>query len=297
MKKGFVSIIIPQWNGKQLLEETLDAIKKNTVYKSYEVIVVDNNSTDGSVEMLKQAKKKGLVHKLIFNNENMGFAFANNQGFKISNAEFCFMLSNDTVPQKGWLKDAVEIANSDSRIASVGTQTATPSEFKAGLHKYTDKIVEKLTVCGASMLMRKEVIDLIGGLDDEHFSPVYGEETDWNFRAHNAGFRILETHRSLVIHVGSPSAKKKGGDMWQYTLMNTRRVKAMLYNLSFPDLLRFVPGLGLIFLRSIPALRTHWLLQSYWNNIKMLLQTLKQRKKNRAVSKAAKKKWERRQGV
>jgi len=294
MKKGFVSIIIPQWNGKKLLEETLGAIKKNTLYKKHEVIVVDNNSEDGSIEMLKKAKRKGLVDKLILNDENMGFAFANNQGFRASNAEFCFMLSNDTVPQKGWLRDAVKIAESNPRIGSVGIQTVMPSEFEAGLHKYTDEVVEKLTVCGAAMLMRKEAIELVGPLDAENFSPVYGEESDWNFRAHNAGFKSFETHRSLVIHVGSPSAKKRGGNKWQYTLMNERRVKAMLCNLSLFDLLRFVPGLALIFLRSIPALRTHWLLESYWRNLKALPHTLKLRKSKRAVSKAAKKQWEKR---
>jgi len=294
VKKGFVSIIIPQWNGKELLGQTLNAISKNTLYRNYEVIVVDNNSTDGSVEMLKEAKKKGLVHKLILNERNMGFAFANNQGFEASDAEYCFMLSNDTIPQKGWLSDAVQIAESDPRIGSVGIQTTTPYGFEHGKYAVKAVVRERLSVCGAAMLMRKEAIDLVGPLDAENFSPVYGEETDWNFRAHNAGFRVLESCRSIVIHVGSPSAKKRGGNKWQYTLMNERRLMAMLCNLSLPDFLRFVPGLALIFLNSIRHLQLHWLLQSYWNNLKMLPRTMELRKKKRAVSRAARQEWEKR---
>ncbi len=294
MQKGKVSIIIPHWNGEQLIIDTLKAIKKNTVYKNYEVIVVDNHSTDKSVPLLKEMKKKGFVDRLILNNENTGFAFANNQGFELSDAEFCFMLSNDTVAQKGWLKDAVDIANLDKRIGSVGIQTVTPDQFEKGQYTIGNRVRKMQTVCGAAMMMRKEVIELIGGLDAENFSPVYGEETDWNFRAKNAGFRVLESNRSVIIHVGSPSAKKRGGNKWQYTLMNTRRVKAMLYNLSFFDFLKFVPGLGLIFLKSIPELTIHWLLESYWNNIKQLPLTLKQRAKRKRKALKARLEWEKR---
>jgi GT2 family glycosyltransferase len=293
MRKGLVSIIIPHWNGKQMVEQTLRAIRDNTEYKDYEVIVIDNNSTDGSVQLLQQLKKEGFVDKLVLNSENKGFASANNQGFALSDAEFCFMLSNDTIPQSGWLSDAVEIALSDERIASVGIQTVAPPDFEKKRFKISDAVLEKQTVCGAAMLMRKEAIDLIGPLDAEHFSPVYGEETDWNFRARKAGFRVVESRRSIIVHIGSPSAKRRGGEKWQYVLMNTRRLRAMAYNLPPADFLRFAPGLGLIFLQSVKDLRPHWFLRGVWNNLKELPEIMRQRKKRKETAKKAREAWNR----
>jgi len=290
-KKGFVSIIIPHWNGRELIKQTLLAIKQNTKGVDYEVIVIDNNSTDGSLELLQEMKRKGFVDRLVLNSENKGFAFANNQGFALSKAKYCFMLSNDTVPQKGWLQDAIAIAESNEMIAAVGIQTITPEQFKEKRFKISDEVKEKHTVCGAAMLMRKAVIDLIGNLDAENFSPVYGEETDWNFRARKAGFKVVESERTVIVHVGSPSAKRRGGSKWQYVLMNSHRLRAMLFNLSFFEFTKFIPGLALIFVQSIKDLRLHWLLQSYWNNIAALSLILRERRKRKKAAQHARAIW------
>lgn len=290
MGKSRVSITIPHWNGKQMIKQTLEAIKGNTLYKNYEVIVVDNHSTDGSVELLRKMKKQGFVNVLVLNSENKGYSFAHNQAFALSKADFCFMLDSDTVPQKGWLRDAVEIAGSDESIATVGIQTVTPSQLKEGNYKLSNEIREKQTVCGAAMMVRKKVLNLIGALDAENFSPAYGEETDWNFRARSAGFRVVESHRSVVVHIGSQSSKRRGGNKWQYVLMNTNRLKAMLYNLSAIDFIRFVPGLSLIFLQSLASFQLHWLLRSYWNNLLGMPSILRQREKRKKAALRAKEK-------
>lgn len=278
MKSGMVSIIIPHWNGVRLIEDCLQSIKEKTKYKNYEVIVIDNHSTDGSVELLKEMKKNGFVDKLILNRENTGFAYANNQGFEIAEGEYFYMLSNDTLLNENWLKNVVQIAESDKKIGCVGSTVISPGQQI----KENQELGEKRTVCGAAMLMKRKVTDKIGVLDAENFSPVYGEETDWCFRCRNAGYRVVESGASVVVHIGSVSAKKRSGLKWQYVTMNTHRLKAMLFNLTLPDIISFAPGLGLIFVKSIFELRTHWLVESYWNNIKISGKILKERKKRHA---------------
>ncbi|MFH1239731.1 MAG: glycosyltransferase family 2 protein [Candidatus Diapherotrites archaeon] len=283
-----VSIIVLNWNGKQWMEKCLSSIKKNTTYPDYEVIVVDNGSKDGSVELLEKLKTKGYIDVLIKNSENMGFAYANNQGFAKARGNYYFMLNNDTLVTKDWLKNAVRVLESNSRIAAVGSKLIQEADYDAKEYDIKPD-VEKQTTCGAAMLMRKDVTDKIGILDAENFSPIYGEETDWCYRARNAGFKIMETDSSRVVHLGSVDTKRQTGKEWQYTLMNTNRLKAMLYNLGPVEFTKHVPGLGLIFVRSIKDGMLKYLLESYWNNVKMLGHTLKERKKRKLIAKKIKK--------
>ncbi|MBI4052790.1 MAG: glycosyltransferase family 2 protein [Candidatus Diapherotrites archaeon] len=278
-----VSIIVLNWNGRAYLKGCIESIKQNTDYAQYEVIVVDNGSSDGSAEEIKKMQKSGLVHKALFNNENKGFAFANNQGFAAASGGYFFMLNNDTTVTKGWLSNAVKAIEKDELIAAVGSRLIDLPDW--GNAKFAEKDRDVLTTCGAAMLMRKSVIDKIGALDAEEFSPIYGEETDWCYRARNAGYRIVETDSSRIKHLGSRDTKRQTGREWQYVLLNTHRLKAMLFNLSALEFLRHAPGLCLIFLRSIPEGRLHLLLKSYWNNFKIMGRIMQKRMERRTVAK------------
>lgn len=282
MKK--VSIIILNWNGKQWMEKCLKSIKENTDYPNYEVIVVDNGSKDGSVELLERMKKEGYLNVLIKNPENKGFAYANNQGFGASKGDYYFMLNNDTLVTKGWLENAVNVLESNEKIAAVGSKLIQLEDYEAKKYEIKPNR-DRQTTCGAAMLMQKSIADKIGNLDAENFSPIYGEETDWCYRARNSGFKIMETDSSRIVHLGSVDTKRQTGKEWQYTLMNTNRVKAMLYNLGPIEFARHVPGLGLIFVKSIKDGMLKFLLKSYWNNVKMLGHTLKERIKRKEVAK------------
>ena len=92
LKKRFVSIIVLNWNGKEFIRKCLESIKRFSPSKLFEVIVIDNGSKDGSVQMLQEMKKNGFLQKLILNPENLGFSKGNNQGFEIADGEFFFML-------------------------------------------------------------------------------------------------------------------------------------------------------------------------------------------------------------
>lgn len=277
MKK--VSIIILNWNGKKFLEGCLNSIKKNTICPDYEVIVVDQGSRDGSIELMK---KKFRWAKLIGNRENVGFSEGNNQGFRAAKGEYLFMLNNDTEVTKEWLRKAVEVMESDKRIASVGCNEN--ERIDRGIFAK-----DVLTVSGATMLIRRDAMKRIGMLDSRNFSPIYGEETDWNYRARNSGYRVVQTGRSVIKHFSCQDTTRQISPKKQYVLCNTHRLKAMLYNLSLRDFLSHVPGLGLIFVSSITNNRTHWLLESYWNNFKDLGTILRERRKKRKKAKEIKK--------
>ena len=275
-----VSIIVLNWNGKELTRACLKSILKNTRYPNYEIIVVDNGSIDGSVEMLE---KEFPQVKLIKNKENKGFAGGNNQAMEIAEGDYFFLLNNDTLVTKGWLEKAVEIMESDNRVASVGSTLLPPG---APLNGVGGKDKERDTVCGAAMLMKRKVVERIGALDADNFSPIYGEETDWNYRARNIGYKVIETQKSKVIHIGSVATKKQNPN--QYVLLNTHRLKAMLYNDSPMRFLKRIPGLGLIFVNSIREGMTIPLLRSYWNNIRNWRNILQERKRRRKIIKKLK---------
>lgn len=277
MKK--VSIIILNWNGKELTRNCLNSIREHTDYPDYEVIVVDNGSTDGSVAMLENEFPEA---KLIKNDRNLGFGKGNNQGMEIAQGEYFFLLNNDTLVTEGWLTNAVEIMESDNRIASVGSTLISPNEVEQIEHIQRGKDRQRDTVCGAAMLMKRKAVERLGMFDVENFSPIYGEETDWNYRARNLGYRVIETPKSIVVHIGSVSTKRQNPN--QYLLLNTHRLKAMLYNDSPISFLKRIPGLGLIFVNSFKDGTTSLLLRSYWNNIKNWKNILKERKKRKEIA-------------
>jgi GT2 family glycosyltransferase len=280
MNRKLVSIIIVNWNARQFMQQCAYSIKQNTDYPAYEVIVIDNGSKDGSIELLLQLRKKGLVDKVIFNKKNEGFAFANNQGFKAAKGSYLFMLNNDVLLTKGWLSNAVKALESDERIAAVGS---TLIGFGDSIEKAKKNVKprEKQALCGAAMLLKRSVVQKLGLLDAAHFSPAYGEETDWCYRARNSGFRLVEAGDSVIKHFGSGSTLKQLPGKKQYLLMNTHRLRAMLYNLSFRDFLNHVPGLGLIFIQSFRQGMALTLLHSYWNNLVQLPSILAERKKRK----------------
>lgn len=270
-----VSIIVLNWNGEELIEGCLSSIVENTDSPDYEIIVVDNGSTDGSLDIIE---KKFPQVRLIKNKENMGFSYGNNQAFEMSDGDYVFLLNNDSrILEKNWLTELLKIAESDRRVAVVGCSLNVPGEN----NKITVKEVHNTV---GTMLIRKDVIEKIGNFDAENFSPIYGEETDWNYRARSVGYKILQTSIPMA-HMDSVTTKKGFGEEFQYILINTNRLKAMLYNLSFFGFIKRIPGLGLIFVQSFKQGYTLWLLKSYWNNIKNWRNILEERGKRKKISK------------
>lgn len=197
-----ISIVILNWNGKKITEECLNSIKKQT-FKNYEIILVDNASTDGSLEYLK---KKFPKISLIQNKENYGYAKGNNIGIKKAKGEWILILNNDIILDKNFLK---ELDKHKNKADILGTKNyfydkpkiiwAIGSKFnkftmRANLiaNKMQDsKEIDKMKIdhaVGSVMLVNKKVFEKAGHLNEDYF--VYFEETEFQLRAQEHGFKI-----------------------------------------------------------------------------------------------------------
>ena len=280
-KQKQVTIILVNWNSYQLTKNCIESIMKSTRYPNLKICVVDNDSIDGSAEKL--AKDFSGI-KIIRNRKNMGFAYALNQGYRDAATPLVAHINSDAELLDGWLEEAVKVFESEPDIAVAGVREVSTKD--AGDQKKLEQIrsepdIEKMTL-PVGWVTSKEVIEKVGYLDAEYFSPAYGEEADWNFRARRLGYRIVRVSKSNVVHFGSAVIKQAMGGQKYVMLINFHRLRAMFFNLSIADLLRFVPGLGLIFLNSIRNGTVFFVLKAYWLNLADWKLILEQRKKRRA---------------
>jgi GT2 family glycosyltransferase len=219
MENLSTSIVILNYNGGEDVIECLESVR-NIDYPSYEIIVVDNASTDNSVESIR---KKFPEVKIIQNETNLGFAEGNNVGIREANSHYVMLLNDDAVVGKNILKDltaAIEerknigmagptilYYNDPDRIWFAGGRVnlfGYLSNWGKGLARgscSSARLVDFLSGC--SVLIKKEVIDKIGLLDAEYF--LYFEDVDFCFRAKKAGYECLYVPSPTVWHKVTPS--------------------------------------------------------------------------------------------
>lgn len=219
MKKEdpLVSVIVLNWNGKDYLRKCLVSLQK-TQYPNFEVIVVDNASTDGSSQMVYEMFP---WVKLIVNKKNVGFSLGNNIGIKNANGEIIVLLNNDTEVHPEWLNKIIHIFKKDPTIGIVGCILCFPKtdiiQFSgAYLHpagygivphygmrlrdlKFPD-IWEVDYVMGAALAIKRGTIKKIGLLDPAFFA--YYEDVDWCFRVKKSGYKVVMC-KGIVYHYGS----------------------------------------------------------------------------------------------
>lgn len=218
-----VSLVVLTWNGKAYLEKCLQSLM-SLRYPNYEVIVVDNGSSDGSPNMVKRNFQKV---KLIVNKRNLGFAKGNNIGIKASSGDLIVLLNNDVVADPFWLSELVKTVFHSPNIgmASGIVLQSKPSDviWSAGMKidaftgfawrigygekfKQLKKVEDIDYFSGCALLVKKEVITKIGLLDEGYF--FYGEDADWNFCARRAGFDCQFAPLAIVWHEGSATRKR-----------------------------------------------------------------------------------------
>jgi len=281
-----VSIIIVNFNKKELLKQCLDSIKNSTTYPNYEVIVVDNGSSDGSQEMVE---KNYRWVKLVKNKENLGFAKANNIGIREARGDYIFLLNNDTVIiQRDWLEKMIAVAESDPKIGIVGCKLVGPGGTiqhvggwynVRGTGHYTkdiDRTVEVDYVTGAAMLIKREVIEKIGLLD-EGYSPLYYEDTDLCARCKRAGYRIVCTPKTVIIHHGSSTAGKWFSSGFRFYVENKNRLRFILLNYPIHWLIARIPNELGILAYSLVTGRFSEISHAYLENLKQLKTILQER--------------------
>lgn len=215
------SIIILAYNKLEYSQKCIESIRKYTKFGTYEIIVIDNNSTDGTVDWLRRQKDL----RVIYNKENMGFPKGCNQGIEISKGNNILLLNNDTIVTHNWLINLLSCLYSSESIGAVGPVTnncsnqqtievsyQTEQEMHNFARKYNQpdcgKWEQRLKLVGYCLLIRREVIDKVGLLD-ERFSPGNFEDDDLSFRIIQAGYNLLLCKDTFIHHFGSVSFKEQ----------------------------------------------------------------------------------------
>jgi len=202
-----VSVIIVNYNGRTLLEKCLQSLMKNT-YQNFEVILVDNNSEDDSIEFVKNTYPSVIIIKL---EKNYGFAYPNNVGVKNTKGDFLLFLNNDTEVTPNFLNELVKTAQKDSEIVILQSlllrkngDVDSCGDFIDNLGRafHSKKIPEGvepiLSARGASMMVRKEKFVALGGFDEEFYFSY--EDVDLGWRAWIWGYKVVLVPTSVVYH-------------------------------------------------------------------------------------------------
>ncbi|KIQ95143.1 putative glycosyl transferase [Anoxybacillus thermarum] len=216
------SIIILTHNKLDYTKQCIESIRQYTREGTYEIIVVDNHSTDGTVEWLRSQKDI----RTIFNNENVGFPKGCNQGIQVATGENILLLNNDVIVTKNWLDHLLVCLHSADDIGAVGPVTNSAAYYSAIPVSYTsinemhafasqynvldpNKWEERLKLIGFCMLIKKEAADKVGLLD-ERFTPGNFEDDDYSVRLRQAGYRLILCKDTFIHHYGSVSWKDDG---------------------------------------------------------------------------------------
>lgn len=233
-----VSIIIVNYNTRQLTLDCLESVYASRTAYHYEIIVIDNASHDGSVEAIRTAYPEVLM---IANGDNTGFAVANNQGMKVARGRYILLLNSDTVVQPDTLEVMIGFMDRRPEMGASGCKVILPdgsldkackrgfptpsasfyyafglsrlfpdrpkfNQYQLG-HLSPDDEYPIDCLVGAFMLVRREVVEQVGGLDETFF--MYGEDVDWCYRIKEAGWGIYYYPRTYIVHYKGASARRK----------------------------------------------------------------------------------------
>lgn len=218
-----VSIIIITYNNIEITKGCLDSIFANTAYPNYELIIIDNASTDDTRNYLRYLSRIHQNVNVILNNSNLGFAAANNQGLKAADGSYLVLLNNDTVVTKGWIDTFIKhledpqvgmlgpVTNSVGNEAKISTDYKNFEEMARFAERYTEQ--HRGEVFDISMLamfcvaMRRDVFERVGLLD-EAFGIGMFEDDDYSRRIKAVGLKTVCIMDVFIHHYGQASFKK-----------------------------------------------------------------------------------------
>lgn len=247
-KKPIVSIIFPNYNGGKEPLECLESISRLNYSKDkIEIIIIDNNSKDGSLENIKKqkAKIKNIKFTIIENKENVGFPKAINQGIKKSTGDYIFIGNDDLIFEKNSIKSMIDYITKNKKIGVLGGKIFSKQNKKQVVSNgymfdkwtgniYRSKVDNKIShpdwIQGCAMLVPKYIFGEIGLLD-ENYSLIYFEDLDFCFRVRKKGYSIVFNPQSSFYHGESTSVNKNVSLKYFYWYKN--KILFCLKNLSF----------------------------------------------------------------
>jgi len=235
--KPIVSIVTVNWKTPDLLVACIESIKKNDIgYNNFEFLIVDNNSQDGSVELLAKAFPEIEV---LANDKNLGFSIACNQVIPKAQGKYVLLLNPDTLVEENAITKLAQFLDAREKCGAVGPkvlnsdgtlQLACRRSFpslESSFYRVTylsrlfpnnktfskynlthadpDKELEVDALSGSCMMVRKEIIDRIGLLDEDIF--MFGEDIDWCWRVKEDGYSVIYFPQSVVYHIHGASSR------------------------------------------------------------------------------------------
>ncbi len=257
-----ITVVIPHYNGLQILDDCLNALFKNT-FQDFDTLVIDNGSTDGSQQMVKEKYPRVTV---IQNEKNLGYAGGCNQGIRLAKTEYVLLLNNDTVMPENFLQEMLNALENDPAAAMVQPKILSIQDrrffdysgaaggeldvfgypFARGRifdtveqdeGQYDRMEAQVFWTSGCALLLRKSVTDEIGLLDEDFFA--HQEEIDLNWRAQLAGYKNLVTTRTHILHY---TGFTLGHDnQWKMYLNHRNNLIMMLKNYGWSSLLILFP--------------------------------------------------------
>lgn len=230
-----LSIVIVNYNGKGILCNCIESIYKSSSTVNFEIILVDNASSDGSVETIK---KEFPEVQVLVNQENKGFSFANNRGIEIAKGDYILLLNNDTLILPGQLDIMLKFMQEHQDVGAVGPKLLNPdgsfqmsfwsfpnlfTEFNRRIinlfafanYRFFKDLLEDLYikekeidwVSGACLMVRRKTIEDVGILDENFF--MYFEDVDWCYRIRRKGWKIYFLPIARIVHLLGKSMEKE----------------------------------------------------------------------------------------
>jgi len=252
-----VTVVVVNWNRKALLRACLDSLSRQN-HPSFEVVVVDNGSDDGSPELIRElAPSYPVPLRLIVNSTNLGFCAANNQGIAASQSELVALLNNDAEADPGWLAALESVIRSSDDVGMVASKILVwedPRRIdKVGHLIYPDgqnrgrgtgqldqgqfdRVDETLWPDGCAAMYRRAMLDEVGGFDEDFFA--YADDAELGLRGRIAGWTCLYAPGAVVRH--HRGATLGLGSARRLTLIERNRV--LLVVKLFPWNLLWVNG-------------------------------------------------------
>lgn len=252
-----VTVVIPNYNGKHFLKACLDSMRAQS-RTDFVTMVIDNGSTDGSVEYIEQEYP---WVKLVKRDKNYGFCDAVNTGIRMAATSYVLLLNNDTEADKDFVSELYRMISGNSRIFSVSSKmlnyyqrelmddagdmySIIGWQFQRGVgraEKLYQRAVPVFSACAGAAIYRREVFEVIGYFDENHFA--YLEDMDIGYRARIYGYKNYFCPSAKVYHVGSGTSGSKYNEFKvrhssrNSVYLNYKNMPVLQLILNFPALL------------------------------------------------------------